>query len=107
MPTFSVCQARSDDAIFILLSHIENTTFALHRSQASPESTVFGDSFPVDRRTFTRRIRPPRGKPTSYHERRTCMLTLLEPCACVAVVFSSAVSVCKRGLCIACHVISY
>ena len=85
-PTSSFRRARSVDVIFIIFSHSENDLFALARKQPPPRRNCFRQiisrSFPTSSRSI---CRPP-GKPTSYHEPRTCMLTLLAPCVCVVAV---------------------
>ena len=95
-PTSSFRRARSVDVIFIIFSHSENDLFALARKQPPPRRNCFRQIFSRSFHTSSRSICRPPGKPTSYHEPRTCMLTLLAPCVCVCscscfTSFSSAV----------------
>ena len=88
-PTSSFRRARSVDVIFIIFSHSENDLFALARKQPPPRRNCFRQIFSRSFRTSSRSICRPPGKPTSYHEPRTCMLTLLAPCVCSCSCFTS------------------
>ena len=105
-PTSSFRRARSVDVIFIIFSHSENDLFALARKQPPPRRNCFRQIFSRSFRTSSRSICRPPGKPTSYHEPRTCMLTFLAPCVCVCscscfISFSSAVI----SLCLSCMLV--
>ena len=88
-PTSSFRRVRSVDVIFIIFSHSENDHFALARKRPPPRENCFRQIFSRSFHTSSRSICRPPGKPTSYHEPRTCMLTLLAPCVCSCNCFIS------------------
>ena len=87
-PTSLFRRALSVGIIFIMFSRSENDHCALARKQPPPRENYFRQIFPRAFRTFSRSICRPPGKPTSSHESRTCMLTLLATCVCVVAVVS-------------------
>ena len=85
---FSIRRALFDGTIFSMFAHSENVHFALARKQPPPRENCFQQFFPQSFLTSSRSICRPPCKPTSYHEPRTCMLTLLATCVCVVAVVS-------------------
>ena len=85
---FSVRRALSYGTILFMFAHSENAHFALARKKPPPRENCFRQIIPRSFYTFSWSIPRPLGKPTSYHEPRTCMLTLLAPCVCVVAVVS-------------------
>ena len=88
-PTSLFHRAHSDGFIFTMFAHYENDHFSLVRKQPPPRENCFRQIFFRLFHTSPRSICRTPGKPTSYHEPRTCMLTLLAPCVCVVAVISS------------------
>ena len=85
-PTSLFRRARSVDVMFIIFSPSEIDHFALSHKQPPLRENCFQQIFPRSFHTSSRSICRPLGNPTSYHEPRTCMLTLLTPCVCVVTI---------------------
>ena len=88
MLNFSVRRALFDGTIFLMFAHSENDHFSLVRKKPPPRENCFRQIFLRSFHTSSRSIFRPPGKPTSYHEPLTCVLTLLAPCVGVVAVVS-------------------